>query len=91
MLSFDVVSLFTNIPVYVSKSMTFNRLKYDGTSTLEIRCKLNMNKILNARDLCLDNIYQCFRKTLYRQIFDVAMGSIKFYFRYCGKSGYGVY
>ena len=28
-----------------------------------------------ALDLCLDNIYLCFRKTFYRQIFGVAMGS----------------
>ena len=43
--------------------------------TLEIRCKLSMNEIINALDLCLDSTYLCFRKTFYRQIFGVAMGS----------------
>ena len=72
MLSFDVESLFT-IPVHVAKSVIFDRLKCD--SELKIRCKLNINEIMNALDLCSDNIYLCFCKTFYRQIFDVAMGS----------------
>ena len=58
---------------FVAKSVIFNCLKCD--STLEIRCKLNMNKIMNVLDLCLDNIYLCFRKTFYRQIFGVTIGS----------------
>ena len=37
MLSFDVKSLFTKIPVHVVKSVVFNPLKYD--STLDFRCK----------------------------------------------------
>ena len=49
-LFFDVVSLYTKIPVYVAKSVIFNRLKYD--STLKIKCKLSMNEIMNALDLC---------------------------------------
>ena len=73
MLSFDVVSLFTKIPVHIVKSVIFNRLKCD--SELKIRCKLNINEIMNALDLCLDNTYLCFRKKFYRQIFGVAMGS----------------
>ena len=73
MLSFDVVSLFTKIPVHIAKSVIFDRLKCD--SELKIRCKLNINKIMNALDLCLDNTYLCFRKQFYRQIFGVAMGS----------------
>ena len=43
MLSFDIVSLFTKIPVHVAKSVIFDRLKCD--SELEIRCKLNKNQI----------------------------------------------
>ena len=41
MLSFDVISLFMKIPVYVAKSVIFNQLKSDNT--LEIRCKLSLN------------------------------------------------
>ena len=73
MLSFDVVSLFTKIPVNIAKSVIFDRLKCD--SELKIRCKLNINKIMNALDLCLDNTYLCFRKKFYCQIFGVAMCS----------------
>ena len=73
MLFFDVVCFFNKIPVHIAKSVSFHRLKCD--SELEIRCKLNINEIMNALDLCLDNTYLCFRKTFYRQIFGVAMGS----------------
>ena len=74
MLSFDVVSLLTKIPVHIAKSVIFDCLKCD--SELKIRCKLNINEIMNALDLCLDNTYLCFRKKFYRQIFGVAMGSL---------------
>ena len=73
MLSFDVVSLFTKIPVHIAKSVIFDRLKCD--SELKIKYKLNINEIMNALDLCLNNTYLCFRKKFYRQIFGVAMGS----------------
>ena len=73
MLSFDIVSLFTKIPVHIAKSVIFDRLKCD--SELKIRCKLNINEIMNALDLCLDNTYLFFCKKFYRQIFGVAMGS----------------
>ena len=73
MLFFDVVSLFTKISIHVAKSVIFDGLKCD--SEVEIRCKLNINEIMNGLDLCLDNTYLCFRKTFYRQIFGVAMGS----------------
>ena len=58
MLSFDVLSLFTKIPVHIAKSVIFDRLKCD--SELKIICKLNINEIMNALDLCLDNTYLCF-------------------------------
>ena len=61
MLSFHVVSLFTKIPVRIAKSVIFDRLKCD--SELKIRRKLNINEIMNALNLCLDNTYSCFRKT----------------------------
>ena len=73
MLSFDVVSLFTKIPVHIATSVIFDRLKCD--SELKIKCKLNINESVTALDLCLDNTYLCFCKKFYRQIFDVAIGS----------------
>ena len=66
MLSFDVVSLFTKIPVHIAKSVIFDRLKCD--SELKIRCKLNINEIMNALDLCLDKTYLYFCKKFYRRI-----------------------
>ena len=59
MLSFDVVSLFTKILVHIAKSVIFDHLKCD--SKFKIRHKLNINKIMNALDLCLDSTYLCFR------------------------------
>ena len=59
--------------LHVAKSVIFGRLKCDNK--LVVRCKLNMNEIMNALDLCLDNTYLRFRKTFYCQIFGVAMGS----------------
>ena len=64
MLSFDVVSLFTKIPVHIAKSIIFDPLKCH--SKLKIRCKLNINEIMNILDLCLDNTYLSFRKKFYR-------------------------
>ena len=60
MLSFDAVSLFTKIPVHIAESVIFDRLKCD--SELKIRCELNIKKIMNALDLCLDNTYLYFVK-----------------------------
>ena len=77
MLSFDVVSLFTKIPVHIAKLIIFDPLKCD--SKLKIRCKLNINEIMNTLDLCLDNTYLSFRKKFYREIFGVAMGSPIFF------------
>ena len=57
----------------MAKSVIFDRLKCDNE--LKIRCKLNINEIRNALDLCLDNTYLCFPKTFYRQIFGIAMVS----------------
>ena len=59
--------------IRIAKSVIFDHLKCD--SELKIRCKLNINKIMNALDLFLDNTYLFFHKIFYRQIFGVAMGA----------------
>ena len=75
LVSFDVISLFTKIPVDVAKTKTvvLKRLKKDDT--LDDRSDLTLTDIMTALNLCLDNTYLYFRGKFYRQIFGVAMGS----------------
>ena len=72
MVSFDVISLFTKIPVDVGKTVVLERLKKDDT--LIDRSDLTQIEIMTALNLCLDNTYLYFRDKFYRQIFGVAMG-----------------
>ena len=71
--SFDIISLFTKIPVDVAKTIVLERLKKDDT--LDDRSDLTLTDIMTALNLCLDNTYLYFRGKFYRQIFGVAMGS----------------
>ena len=71
--SFDVISLFTKIPVDVDKIVVLERLKKDDT--LDNRSDLTLTDIMTALKLCLDNTYLYFCDTFYHQIFGVAMGS----------------
>ena len=73
MVSFDVISLFTKIPVDVAKTVVLERLKKDDT--LDDRSGLTLTDIMTALNLCLDNTYLHFRGKFYRRIFVVAMGS----------------
>ena len=70
---FDVISLFTKIPVDVAKTVVLERLKKDDT--LDNRSGLTLIDIAAALNLCLDNTYLYFRGKFHRQIFGVAMGS----------------
>ena len=67
MVSFDVISLFTKIPVDVAKTVVLERLKKDDT--LDDRSDLTLTDIMTALNLCLDNTYLYFRGKFYRQIF----------------------
>ena len=71
--SFDVISLFTKIPVDVAKTVVLGRLKKDDT--LDDRSDLTLTDIMIALNLCLDKTYLYFRGKFYRQIFGVATGS----------------
>ena len=73
MVSFDVISLFTKIPVDVAKIVVLERLKKDDT--FDYRFYLTLTDNMTALNLCLDNTYLYFRGKFYRQIFGVAMGS----------------
>ena len=73
MVSFDAISLFTEIPDDVAKTVVLEGLKKDDT--LDDRSDLTLTDIMTAFNLCLDNTYLYFRGKFYRQIFGVAMGS----------------
>ena len=58
MLSFDVVSLFTNIPVELAKKVAFDLLNKDDTLCNCI--DLTMNDIEIVLNFCLNNTYFTF-------------------------------
>ena len=72
MVSFDVVSLFTAIPV--DKPRVYIRKKLDDT-TLHSRTKLNTDEIISLLEFTLPNNYFMFNDSVYKQIHGCAMGS----------------
>ena len=72
MVSFDVVSLITNILVQLAKKVTFDLLEDD---TLCNRTDLTMDDIEIALNFCLNNTYFTSQGKHYQQIFGVPMGS----------------
>ncbi|XP_068692615.1 uncharacterized protein [Montipora foliosa] len=73
MVSFDVVSLFTAIPV--DKACDYIRKKLDEDTTLHLRTKLNTDDIISLLEFTLSNNYFMFNDTVYKQIHGCAMGS----------------
>ncbi|XP_068741458.1 uncharacterized protein [Montipora capricornis] len=73
MVSFDVVSLFTAIPV--DKACDYIRKKLDEDTTLHLRTKLNTDEIISLLEFTLSNNYFMFNDTVYKQIHGCAMGS----------------
>ena len=72
MVSFDVVSLFTNIPVELAKKVIFDLLNEDYTLC---NCTdLTMDDIEITLNFCLNNTYFTFEGK-YQQIFGMPMGS----------------
>ena len=71
--SFDVVSLFTKIPVDMAKSVIFELLSKDDC--LQDRTKLCLKELMLGINMCLDNTYIQFKNQFYKQIFGVSMGS----------------
>ena len=69
MVSFDVVSLFTNIPVKLAKKVTFDLINEDDT--LINRTDLSMDDIEIVFNFCLNNTYFTFQEKHYHQIFGV--------------------
>ena len=73
LVSFDVVSLFTNVPTDLAIEVARKRLEND--ETLEERTCLDVDDIIRLLKMCLDATYLTFRNTHYQQTFGTAMGS----------------
>ena len=73
MVSFDVVSLFTAIPV--NKACDYIRNKLNNDSTLQSRTSLTTDDIVSLLDLTLCNNYFVYNNCVYKQVHGCAMGS----------------
>jgi hypothetical protein len=73
MVSFDVVSLFTKIPVELAITVALERLVAD--ETLHERTDLTSSDVGNALELCLKAIQLTYNGLFYQQIYGTAMGS----------------
>ncbi len=73
MVSFDVVSLFTAIPV--DKACTYIRTKLINDNTLSDRTQLDIDDILRLLEFVLSSSYFIYNDVVYKQIHGCAMGS----------------
>ena len=73
LVSFDVVSLFTKIPVDLAIKVAKERLRNDGS--LGQRTSLPVEDIVDLLSYCLNTTYFVFEGTYYQQIFGTTMGS----------------
>ena len=70
---FDVVSLFTKVPVHLAFSVASCRLFSDNT--LSSRTNLSVSELLSLLEFSLNATYLCFRDRFFKQIYGTAMGS----------------
>ena len=73
MVSFDVVSLFTAIPV--NKACNYIKKKLEDDNSLSSRTKLDIDEIVSLLTFVLSNNYFMFNDKIYKQIHGCAMGS----------------
>ena len=73
LVSFDVVSLFTRIPITLALQIARKRLEEDDS--LADRTPLSIDNIISLLDLCLNATFFMFRRITYQQVFGTAMGS----------------
>ena len=72
-MSFDIVSLFTKVPVDLALQIA--RVRLENDDTLDTRTGLSVASIMSLLSLCLNATYFSFRDVLYKQVFGTAMGS----------------
>ena len=73
MLSFDVVSLFTAIPV--KKACEYIQSKLDCDDSLCLRTNLDTTDVISWLNFVLSNNYFVYNNSVYKQIHGCAMGS----------------
>ena len=73
LVSFDVVSLFTRVPIELALQVAHQRLEADDT--LADRTTLNINDIVSLLSLRLNATFFSYRGVFYQQVFGTAMGS----------------
>ncbi|XP_068738269.1 uncharacterized protein [Montipora capricornis] len=73
MVSFDVVSLFTAIPV--DKACDYIRKKLEDDLSLHSRTNLDIEDIISLLNFVLSNNFFVYNDTIYKQIHGCAMGS----------------
>ena len=73
MVSFDVVSLFTRVPLKEAMEVIFARLEHD--ETLEERTNIPVHDICHLTEICLTSTYFQFQDAFYEQVDGAAMGS----------------
>jgi len=73
MVSFDLVSLFTAIPV--DKAYEYIRKKLEDDSSLHSRTNLDIKDIISLLNFVLSNNYFVYNDTIYKQVHGCAMGS----------------
>ena len=71
--SFDVISLFTIIPLDLAKQIVFDRLR--SNSHLENCTTLSVPELMEASDICFTSTFFTFQQIIYQQIFGTPMGS----------------
>lgn len=72
MVSFDVVSLFTAIPV--EKARSYIRKKLEDDSSLHSRTNLDIDDIISLLNFVLSNNYFIYNDNIYKQIHGYAIG-----------------
>ena len=73
LVSFDVVSLFTNLPVKLAAEVARCRLQSDDS--LPSRTSLSPDELNQLLKFCLTATYLSFQGQSYKQVFGTAMGS----------------
>ena len=73
MVSFNVVSLFTNVPVDLACHVAEQRL--DANDSLGDRTSLSPDQIVSLLQLCLNATFVAFWGKFYQEVYGTAMGS----------------